>query len=154
MLKILKWLQLLSRDNNGDCTTSHDALQSRGGYNSPPNSSWFLQTPEELQRQLIGQEHGGAHGKPSDGVDRRSAEENLHGRIKKNLSNSWNATVWEMPWKSSSCFELGLTKNIIITLRFNITYGKVSRQQWHIYCQWQNNYNNDIFKKIFFLFSK
>lgn len=75
-------------DHKGDCgtwTTSHDALQSRGGYNSPPNSSWFLQTPEELQRQFIGQEHGGAHGKPSDGVDRRSAEENLHGRIKKPL---------------------------------------------------------------------
>lgn len=55
-------------------------------------------------------------------------------------------------WKSSSRFELGLTKNIIISLRFNITYGKVSRQQWHIYSQWQNNYNNDNLKNIFFIF--
>lgn len=63
-------------------------LCSQRGSDSPANSSWFLKAPEELQRQFIGQEHGGAHGKPSDGVDRSSTEENLHNRKKKVLKNN------------------------------------------------------------------
>lgn len=41
---------------------------------------FVLEAPEELQGEFIGQEHGGAHGEASDGVDWRSAEENLHTR--------------------------------------------------------------------------
>lgn len=36
-----------------------------------------LKTPEKLQGQFVGQEHGGAHGETSDGVHRHSPEENL-----------------------------------------------------------------------------
>lgn len=32
-------------------------------------SSFFLETPEELQGEFVGEEHGGAHGETSDGVD-------------------------------------------------------------------------------------
>lgn len=42
------------------------------------DGSSALQTSEELQRQFIGQEHGGAHGKAPDGVDWRSTEEDLY----------------------------------------------------------------------------
>lgn len=41
---------------------------------------FVLQIPEELQGELIRQEHGGAHREASDGVDRRSPEENLRTR--------------------------------------------------------------------------
>lgn len=85
MLKNTKVAATSVPDHKGDCgtgTTSHDALQSTEATTLHRDSSGFLQTPEELQRQFVGQEHGGAHGKPSDGVDRRSAEENLHDRIK------------------------------------------------------------------------
>lgn len=44
------------------------------------NVTLILETPEELQRHLIGQEHGGAHGEASDGIDGRSTEENLQTR--------------------------------------------------------------------------
>lgn len=39
--------------------------------------SSVLETPEELQGQFVSQEHGGAHWEASDGVDRRSTEENV-----------------------------------------------------------------------------
>lgn len=39
--------------------------------------SFVLKAPEELQGQLVGQEHGGAHWEASDGVYRRSTEKHL-----------------------------------------------------------------------------
>lgn len=42
--------------------------------------SFVLETPEDLQGELVGEEHGGAHGEASYGVDRSSAEENLQAR--------------------------------------------------------------------------
>lgn len=48
----------------------------------------ILKAPQELQRQFVGEKHGGAHGEPSDGVDWRSAEENLHAS-RQGLSHYW-----------------------------------------------------------------
>lgn len=45
---------------------------------------WSLETPEELQGEFVGEEHGGAHREAADGVDRCSAEENLRVRTRFN----------------------------------------------------------------------
>lgn len=60
-------------------------LQVRQGFplnqrreGSPRQQMCPLKALEELQRELVAQEHGGAHGEASDGVHRRAAEEHLH----------------------------------------------------------------------------
>lgn len=50
--------------------------------------SFVLETPDELQREFVGQEHGGAHREATDGVDRHPAEENLHTR-----TDSFNCVI-------------------------------------------------------------
>lgn len=60
-----------------------------------PCVSFVLEAPEELQGEFVGEEHGGAHGEASNGIDWRSAEENLRQKdVWENFKQLENLLKW------------------------------------------------------------